>query len=186
MMQWQAKQATSKLLPTCIRCCCCCRCNWTNCCCCCCHVGIEQRVADLTLMPVDYGLGLRIVNIKRDEPFHPHWVSFACFLANDALFLSRHHTPGDQYGISIAATSQHLSLALCTALPSKSIYTTSASHTYQKRLQDLEEAGSANGGQHYATVVMYLTDVQEGGETVGHTAWCHNDCTFLVVMHLPH
>lgn len=34
------------------------------------------------------------------------------------------------------------------------------------RLQDVFNRGPSNGGAHYATVLMYLADVEEGGETV--------------------
>lgn len=33
-------------------------------------------------------------------------------------------------------------------------------------LQDFRYKGTYNGGQNYATVLMYLSDVEEGGETV--------------------
>lgn len=33
-------------------------------------------------------------------------------------------------------------------------------------LQDYFHQGNRNGGQNYCTVLMYLSDVEEGGETV--------------------
>lgn len=39
-------------------------------------------------------------------------------------------------------------------------------------LQDSFNRGPSNGGAHYATVLMYLSDVEEGGETVNNRDCC--------------
>lgn len=67
---------------------------------------IEQRIADYTFIPVEYGEGLQVLHYEVGQKYEPHFDYF------------------------------------------------------------LDEFNTKNGGQRVATLLMYLSDVEEGGETV--------------------
>jgi hypothetical protein len=70
-----------------------------------CSTGVEERIADWTMLPVENGEGLQVLRYRHGQKYDAHWDYF------------------------------------------------------------FDSASVKNGGNRYATVLMYLADVEEGGET---------------------
>ena len=108
---------------------------------------IEDRIARWTLLPAGNGEGLQVLRYGHDQKYDAHW---------DAFF----NVSGGRVGFA------------CPPPPARSSQSppppphTHPTHTHTHPTHPLaQKEGIANGGNRYATVLMYLADVEEGGET---------------------